>query len=153
MKIVYIVLVFAALLWLWPNLVHEPLHLVALWVQGTTGQIHFDWSFPAHPYTERLGPVHGIVGGLFFLLLPSIFSFIVLFVLAARAGALLGIGLPVYLGFDLITNIAKYQNPISDFHFLVAFPGWTAIVGCLSCALLTCIAMYHGVDWKKVTTW
>ena len=115
----------AMLLWLWPNVVHEPLHVLALRLQGSDGYIVHDWSFPPHPSTVRTAPVAGVLGGLFFLMLPSIVSMLLLIGvwLTRKSAALLShVVLPVYLLFDLLVNIMKFGRPQSDFHFLVATP-------------------------------
>jgi len=136
------VLSFVFLLWLWPNLVHEPLHFVALRVQGVDAQIVFDWShWPAHPSTVKLGQVAGIPGGLLYLLLPSLFSLGLLcglWVSRVRASFLTHIVVPVYLVVDLVVNVMGYRSPTDDFHFLVVFP--SAVPLLLSAVLLLGVA-------------
>ena len=127
-----------ALFYFWPNMIHEPLHLLALEAQGSSGTIAFDWSFPPHPSTSRLAPVAGIAGGLLFALLPSIVSIGILFVCwftRKRAGLITHIMLPIYLAADLVINIGKFASaPYSDFRFLTAVPfgSLIAIILCLS---------------------
>lgn len=71
-------MVFAGLLLLWPNLVHEPLHWAAAEVQGADATVNFDWTFPPTPTTTREGDVRGVEGGIFFVLTPSLFSLLIL---------------------------------------------------------------------------
>jgi 1,4-dihydroxy-2-naphthoate octaprenyltransferase len=55
------------LVWAWPNLIHEPVHWLALEMQGSSGIISFDFGHVlAHPSITRTAPVQGIVGGLFY---------------------------------------------------------------------------------------
>lgn len=144
MKVVVLLVAIVALLVLWPNLVHEQLHLVALTVQGVKGQVHYDWSFPARPWISREGQLASLGGGLLFLLLPSVVSIVILVLLwlTRRSASLLTyIVLPAYLGFDLVLNILKFSNPISDFHFLVLVSAFVPIVaafvvGCGACAVV-----------------
>jgi len=124
-KIMFGMFVLGMLIWLWPNLVHEPLHLAALKMQGADGTISFDWHFPSAPSTTRTTPVRGIVGGLFYVLLPSIVNVIILIGLwLTRKDAMMltHISLAAYLGFDLIINMLRYSHVTSDFHFFVVFP-------------------------------
>lgn len=119
------VLFLGLLLWVWPNLIHEPLHLLALKMQGASGTINFNWGFPAHPSITRIGVVSGLFGGLFYLLLPSFVSVLILFLCwltRHRAGFLTHVVLPLYLTFDLLINILHFRSVTSDFHFLTALP-------------------------------
>ena len=145
------VLVLLALCWLWPNLVHEPLHIAALEAQGSSGAITFDWGFPAHPFTQRTAPVAGIPGGLFFLLLPSIVSGLILVVLwKTRKVAIPEVhgSLGVYLAFDLAVNLLRH-GPISDFRFLGVLPfGTVAAYAGASIALIA--GMLLSVEVLKV---
>lgn len=122
----------------WPNLVHEPLHLLALKVQGSDGFISFDWSLPAHPSTTRTLPVAGVAGGLLFFLLPSLSSLVILgWITITRKSptVLTHFVLPAYLGADLIWNITK-PAAISDFRFVHAlWPDATVLLaGIVLCA-------------------
>jgi hypothetical protein len=114
------------LVWLWPNIVHEPLHLFALNAQGLNGKITMDFSFPPRPFTELVGAgPSGVAGGLFFLLLPSLFSLAILglcWLTRKQASLFTHVILPVYLTFDLLINIGKNSLPTSDFRFLQALP-------------------------------
>lgn len=117
----------ALLLWLWPNLVHEPLHALALQLQGADYHIDFDFGWPPRPTITHLGGVGSAAGGLFFLLLPSLFSVALLFVLfllarGQRVSVISHIALPAYLAFDITVNILKWRLPTSDFFFLIAVP-------------------------------
>lgn len=117
--------VLGMLIWLWPNLVHEPLHLAALKMQGSDGYMTFDWRFPSAPSTTRTMPVVGIPGGLLFALLPSIVSVFILFALwmsRKEAMFLSHVILPSYLAFDLIINMMRYSHVSSDFHFFSVLP-------------------------------
>ena len=129
-RLAFLIATLALLLWLWPNLIHEPLHWTALQLQGSHGSIHFDWGWPAQPYIERTAAVSGVLGGLLFLLLPSIVSVaILLLIFRARSKAtLLHISLATYLSFDLIINVLKHRLPQSDFHFLIALPLFAPIL-------------------------
>lgn len=132
-KIGMCVLFFVALLYLWPNLIHEPLHLLGLKMQGISGTINFDWRhWPAHPSITRMGQVQSIGGGLLFLMLPSIISVAILALLWMTRNTpnmFTHFVLLVYLSFDLIINIVGYRNPISDFRFIIAVPGGLMIAG------------------------
>lgn len=127
-RMAFVFIVIAALLWIWPNLVHEPFHALALELQGIDYQIAFDWSsWPAQPTITRLGAVGGVFGGLFFLLLPSLMSVVLLFVLLwlakiNKVSLMTHVALPAYLAFDLIVNVMKWHVPTSDFGFFVAVP-------------------------------
>jgi hypothetical protein len=128
--IVIFVSVFLLALWLWPNLIHEQLHAIALRLQGISGTINYDWHYPAHPYITKIGDISSVAGGLLFVLLPSVVSLILMVVfhvllprvkwgnweIAAHA-------VIVYLAFDLAINIMKFSGKISDFKFLTAVPG------------------------------
>jgi hypothetical protein len=127
------VLCFFLMLWFWPNFVHEPLHWVALKMQGSGGTINFDlWHFPATPSITRSAPVAGIAGGLLFLMLPSVVSVLLVTMMwlwhdkhITSIHALLShVVLPLYLVFDFGINVWKDELPQSDFHFLVALSGW-----------------------------
>jgi hypothetical protein len=124
LRLLSVFLVVAALLWLWPNLVHEPLHALALELQGVDYQIAFDRGWPAHPTITRLGEVGGVAGGLLFLLLPSVFSVLLLLCLIwwAKPSLVTHVALPAYLSFDLIINVVKWRVPTSDFAFFAVLP-------------------------------
>jgi len=134
-------IVLIALFYFWPNIIHEPLHLLALEAQGSSGTVTFDWSFPPHPSTSRSAPVAGIAGGLLFALLPSIISVALLFVCwftRRRAGLITHIMLPIYLAADLVINIGKYASaPYSDFKLLTAVPLGSLIAIILCLAVMT----------------
>jgi hypothetical protein len=122
-RIIIATLCFLALFWLWPNLVHEPLHLLALKLQGSNGQINWDWSYPATPSITRTEPVVGVLGGLFFLLLPSIISVgLIVWAVATRhsAAILTHLVLPTYLMVDLFINVSRHNHSTSDYFFLTA---------------------------------
>lgn len=146
------VVAFGLLLWLWPNLVHEPLHLVALTLQGSSGVITFHWGFPAHPETMRTAAVDGVIGGLFYLLLPSCFSVLLLAVLwltRRRAAFLTHVVLPVYLSFDLIINILHNGSQASDFRFLQVLQPWIGIVAVMVVSVLGCAVLLAGLQKVK----
>jgi hypothetical protein len=138
------VLMLIALQWLWPNVVHEPLHIVALYAQGSTGTIDFDFSFPAHPTVTRTSDLNGVPGALLFYLLPSIVSILILFGLWIRRnkGSVWShFVLPAYLGFDLIINLRGYQNLTSDFRVLTLVPSYVSLVIIAIVALATIIVL------------
>lgn len=123
--------VFLSLLWFWPNLVHEPLHWLALRLQGVDGIITQEWSFPPHPSITRVGQVAGLGGGLLYLLLPSVANLGVLGLLwltRKRTTVVTHIAPAIYVTFDLCVNIAKFNLPLSDFHFLIALPAMVWMV-------------------------
>ena len=131
-KIIFSLVFFLSLFYIWPNYVHEPLHLLALTVQGSAGFI----THGNHPSTTRTAPIAGVAGGLLFALLPSLVSILLLFIIwftRKHAGILFHIILPTYLVFDLVINIAKYNTQYSDFAFMVAIPAGTmaAIAVCV----------------------
>lgn len=127
----------AVLFYVWPNVVHEPAHLLALRLQGSDGVIAFDWSgWPAHPSITRTAPVAGIAGGLLYVLMPSIVSVLLLIGIAFMRSARL-LPLAMFLVMDLVANVMKARNPISDFHFLTALP----MPSITTVALAVCIAI------------
>jgi len=143
------VTVFGLLLWLWPNIVHEPVHLMALKIQGSDGHMNLDWSFPPRPTTTRTEPVKGIAGGLFFSLAPSLLSMAILTTLFMRrrtAAFLTHVVLGSYLCFDLFANIIGYKIPTSDFHFLILTPS-LAIISAIA-TLIYAIALIG--MWRTV---
>lgn len=147
-KIMFGMFLLGMLIWVWPNLVHEPAHLAALKMQGAEGVINFDWSFPSAPSTTRTTPVSGIVGGLFFVLLPSIVSVIILtmlFLTRKEAMYLTHVIVPAYLAFDLIINMTRFEHMTSDFHFFTVLPSFIPVVlaGVVGVFALWTIA--HGV--------
>lgn len=112
---------FAALFWIWPNFIHEPSHLLALKLQGSDGYINFDYGFPSTPSVTRTAPVNGLIGGLFFILAPSILSVVLvalLWLTRRRAALLTHVALPTYLVADLFINVSRHTHATSDFHFL-----------------------------------
>jgi hypothetical protein len=143
------VALFALLLWLWPNLVHEPLHMLALKLQRLPGTIHWDFGFPPHPSTTRLAEISSVPGGLLFLLLPSIFSIFVLAILwttRRRTTIATHIILPIYLTFDLIVNVVGRTSPTSDFHFLTALPSPIAPIIMLLVAIFGMSIILYGMN-------
>lgn len=126
------IVVFAMLLWLWPNLVHEPLHLLALMMQGQSGTIHFNFTFPAHPQiTAASFGTLSTFGRLFYFTFPSIISVAILLILYIedrKPTLITHIILPVYLTFDLVVNIVKFNIPTSDFRFFQTAPMLAYIV-------------------------
>jgi hypothetical protein len=130
--------VFALALWLWPNLVHEQLHRLALQAQGLDGMITYDWGFPPHPFVTPSASRRGVFGGILYLVLPSVFSIflmILFHILLPRVKwgdwEIAGHGLILYLVFDFIENIRKYRNIGSDFYFLTAVPLGNVLAGVL----------------------
>lgn len=154
---IYIV-VFALCLYLWPNLIHEQMHRVALRMQGLDGVIHYDWGLPSHPSITRTGTPNSIGGGLLFLLLPSILSLAIMATLhillpkvdwgdwEIAAHAVL-----TYVAFDLIINIMGYAGTISDFHFLVALGIWGKIITALS--VLSLLSWSIAIAWQSRDVW
>jgi hypothetical protein len=135
---------------MWPNAIHEPLHLLALKMQGLSGTISYNWSFPAHPYITKIGQVQSIAGGMLYLLMPSLVScglIGILWMTRKKAGLLTHIVLPIYLAFDLIVNIVKNSNPQSDYYFLSALPMpffvISIMIGIIS--VLSMSILYNGV--------
>jgi len=121
---IFIAAVFFAMLYVWPNLIHEPAHYVALKLQGSDGVIHFDWThYPAQPSTTRTEPVAGIAGGLFFVLAPSLLSLAILTVVMMRKKiGKVSVAIALYVAVDLILNIYTSNGAISDFKFLTVLP-------------------------------
>lgn len=114
-----------SLFYVWPNLIHEPAHFAALKMQGSSGEVHFDWThFPAHPYIQRTSEVKGVAGGLLYLLAPSFIEIAVIGFLwkMRKRATFVSVAVSIYLAFDLIVNMLKYSTAISDFHFMVAVP-------------------------------
>lgn len=137
----------AALMVVWPNLIHEPLHLLALKLQGATGTINFNWRFPAQPTTTAITAPTTIAGALFFQLLPSLFSVCLLIILMRKTryvNEYTHFILPAYLIFDLILNVRGYASPISDFRFLQIFPPITAKI-----LMALCIGLFFMVCVKQ----
>ncbi len=111
-------LIFGLLLVLWPNLIHEPLHFIALQLQGGTGYVVLDFIPPIAPTTTTA--VANVTQ--FFLLFPSMISVALLIslLLYKRKGDFTGIILPTYLTFDLVLNITNYAHEFNDFRYLVS---------------------------------
>lgn len=140
---------FVVLLVLWPNVVHEPLHVAGLFLQGSSGVVHFG----IHPSTARTAPVvGGVWGGLFWLLLPLSFQLWLLFlcVVYRRTPLLWKSVLAVYLGFDAVVNVLKYGLVFSDVHFLVAVP-FGGVFACGVALLVSCGVLW--VLWWQVRSW
>jgi hypothetical protein len=119
------------LLWFWPNAVHEPVHLLALRVQGLDGVISADWShWPAHPSVTPSSKASSVGGALLYYLLPSLVSCVVLCCLwfFVRPHVVTHVGLATYLLFDLVLNVVRHSHATSDFHWLSAVPLWTVCV-------------------------
>ena len=124
--------IFFAMLYIWPNVIHEPMHYAALKLQGSEGTINFDWMhYPAHPSTTRTAPVAGILGGLFFILAPSLLSLVILIAMTMRKRLQTWEGaIALYVAVDLILNIYTSKGAISDFKFLTVLPYGAAIAFC-----------------------
>lgn len=137
------VLLFLALVILWPNVIHEPLHLVALKLQGADGVINFG----LHPTITRTAPISSVAGGLFFLLLPSIASIVILIALQRTTWTRweTHLVLSTYLLFDLLINIIGYTSPTSDFRFLQVLPV-SAVLAIIIVTGLTAVV----VVWKSL---
>jgi hypothetical protein len=114
------------LLALWPNLVHEPLHAVALRMQGNVGVIAYDWSIPAHPSITPVRPLASVAGALWYLLLPSLASVAIIVGMRARAATWYGVPLLLYLACDLALNVLTFSAPTSDFRVLQVYGGAAA---------------------------
>jgi len=115
------VVTLAALLYAWPNLVHEPLHWLGLKLFGGQGHIVFNWvTWPAQPYHVHEF-IPSITAGLVYRILPSAVSvgiLSLLWITRKQAALLTHIVLPLYLAFDLVTNIMGQSAVGNDFHFL-----------------------------------
>jgi len=148
-KMGVVIVALAALVWLWPNVIHEPMHYLALKVQGVDGHINVDWSFPPHPSITKQGKVAGVFGGLLYLLAPSLLSVVILamlWVTRKYASLLTHVVLPAYLTFDLTLNIVKYARPESDFHFLSALPVAVGIILCMLSAIIGMAVIFVGLQ-------
>jgi hypothetical protein len=142
-RIVIAIVTVLALLVLWPNLVHEQAHVVALKLQGSEGVITYDFALPAHPFTTRMLPVRGIAGGLAWLLAPSVLSVVLLGWLWAtrkQPHYLLHGVLGPYLLFDLEVNLLRFARPGSDFYFLTVV-SWTPVL-LIGTTITSCIVAY-----------
>jgi hypothetical protein len=139
--IVGMVIFFACLQWMWPNVIHEPLHYAAMRIQGVQGYMTMDWGFPPHPSTTHTTGFASISGALLFYLLPSIVSVLILAGLWATrkwANVWTHFVLAAYLGFDLLVNILTFQSRNSDFKVLQVIGGWElASLGAVLCIVLT----------------
>jgi hypothetical protein len=138
------------LFWFWPNFIHEPLHYAAIKVMGGQAHINFNLlGLPAHPSTTHTTPIDSIVGGLFFLLAPSIFSVLLLSLLLVipHKSILLNVSLPIYLTIDLFINILGYGLPTSDFRFLVLMPeaAWPLAITTAICGI---VVILRGVNME-----
>jgi len=151
-------IVFALCLALWPNLVHEQMHWLALRVQGLDGVISYQWGIPSHPSITKVGQITSVGGGLLFLLAPTILSLVVM--------ALLHIVLPrvdwgdweiaahgvlTYVAFDTIINILGYTGTISDFHFLATLGMWGKLIVLLLVLSLGSWAIL--IAWQSRDVW
>lgn len=140
-RILVVAIVFAACFVLWSNFIHEPLHLVALKLQGSDGYIERSYGIGATPHTVRTEPVAGVAGGLFFLLLPSVVTALCLAWSATRKNQPWILGLAIWLGFDLSLNAMQFRSPGNDFHFLIAVPGGRLIAILIAAAAITGVAV------------
>lgn len=150
MKVLQMIALLCVLQWMWPNIVHEPLHFAALKLQGSDGYMSLDFSFPAHPTTTRTQDLSGLTGALIFYLLPSLVSLLILatiWLTRNKGNEWTHFVLPAYLCFDLIINIRNYTNPISDFRMLLLMPNWVP----LALILITMIGMAAIITRTKCT--
>lgn len=107
---------------LFPNVVHEPLHWVALSILDAGPQIVFDWSLPATPVVNFItSKIVHVWQAVFAFLLPAIVTFLLLaFIGSIRTRfPAIEIGATAYLAFDLVENIKGFRAPTSDFRLLL----------------------------------
>jgi hypothetical protein len=139
--IVLMIIFFGAIQWLWPNIIHEPLHYAAMRIQGVPGYMTLDWGFPPHPSTTHTAGFTSAFGAMIFLLLPSIISVVILGILWRKrkyANVWTHFVLASYLGFDLIINVLTYQSANSDFRMLQFIGGEPiALLLAVCCMVLT----------------
>lgn len=122
--LIYGFVIMATLLWLWPNLVHEPSHYLIAKLNGVEATINYDWSWPATPTITRHGTMSFHMS-LLFLIFPSIVNLIgitILFMTRQYARFSTHVVLATYLFFDVILNVLGYRSPTNDFHFLTLMP-------------------------------
>jgi len=138
---------FALLVIVWPNFIHEPLHYAALKMQGSDGHI----VFGMHPYIVRTAPLINIWWGLFYVLLPSIVSVLIIVAVlkstwSKTKNPYVHFVLPVYLVFDLIVNVVGYRSGISDFQFLQYFSGFFPRIIVTTLFLLGVVVIWKSMD-------
>lgn len=116
---IYAGLILLALMMLWPNFVHEPIHYVLAEVQGVDAQMIFEWKhLPPRPVINWQGEFSQ-VGLLIFLLGPSIVLVALLLIASlSRATIETHISFPIYAAIELVSNIMKFNMPTSDFRML-----------------------------------
>lgn len=141
-RVVYVLAVLIALMLLWPNFVHEPLHALAAQSQGVVTKIVYDFKHvPARPVVQWTGQFSSNLGYQFFLLAPSIVAICILVFLITTKHAFVEshIALPIYLSIELSTNVLKYNSAISDFRILqsLAFGNILAIITVLLVLIMT----------------
>ena len=131
-----------ALLWFWPNLVHEPIHYATALAFGGDAQIVQLWNWPATPFMNYSAlSAHA---ELIMQFMPSIISIILLLTIfiTPRWNLFTDVSLPIYLVFDLVINIKK-RLPTSDWRAYHAIaPVWLdylIILGSLSLLALMLI--------------
>jgi len=137
-----------ALLYLWPNLVHEPIHYMTLHAFGGEGFITFDWlHWPAEPFMTH-SFIPGVVSGVLYRIMPSLLSVAILsilFLTRSKPALLTHIAFPLYLTFDLVVNIIGQTTKGNDFYFLTVLnPLFTLIPLCLI-LFLGGLTMYAGI--------
>ena len=136
-KLILALAVVFVLFWFWPNFVHEPLHYAATFLTPVDRpQIAFDlYHIPATPTISYQVSTENVtyIEYWFFLMLPSLFSILILAILSLTdtANIITDVSLPIYLAFDLIFNIWKVL-PTSDFIWLHVLPFATILrAGCV----------------------
>jgi len=122
--IILVIIGIVALLWFWPNLVHEPIHYATALALGGNAHIVQSWKWPATPvmnYTALSAHAEIIMQ-----FMPSLISLLLLLIIfiTPKWNLFTDVSLPIYLVFDLVINIEK-RLPTSDWRAYHAIaPVW-----------------------------
>lgn len=149
-----VVITLLAMQVLYSNLVHEPLHLLALNIFGQQGTIVFDWILPATPVVNYVFAGVAVWQALIVFLLPSAINILLIALLGSIRTRFptIKIGAIAYLAFDIILNIRGFQSPTSDFRWLQAVNHsaiWQSFMIILVIALAL-VGIYRGVQRVKI---
>jgi hypothetical protein len=149
-----IVLTILALQTLYPNLVHEPLHKLALALFSYESQIVFDWIPPATPYVNYILSEATLSQVVIVFMLPSVVNVLLIAFLGTirTTFPVIKIGAIAYLTFDLILNIRGFQSPTSDFRLLL-LTDYSATLAIFMIIIIIALALwgiFRGVNRVKI---
>jgi hypothetical protein len=111
---------FFSLFWIYPNVIHEQTHLLALKLQGNDGTIAYDWTnYPSRPTITPTNELKTAPGAIFYYTAPSILAIgVVLLMWRFLKPSLGSVILGSYLSFEVLLNVLRSGVPASDFFWL-----------------------------------